>query len=191
MSQPRDRLLTAADLAALERHEIVAGELVQKASPSFSHGSVQIALGGLLLGFRGPGRAGRPGGWWLGSEVEVELAANEVYLPDIAGWRIARLPEPPRERPVRVAPDWVCEILSPSTASRDVGHKLRTYHRARVGHYWVAHPAEQLVQVHRWQEAGYRLVLAAGAGELVRAEPFDAIELDIGDVFGQPAREQE
>src|SRR5690554_788936 len=92
MSQPRDRLLSAADLAELEHHEIVGGELVRKASPSFSHGSVQIALGGLLLGFRGPpGRAGRPGGWWLGSEVEVELAANEVYLPDIVGWCVARV----------------------------------------------------------------------------------------------------
>jgi Uma2 family endonuclease len=111
-----------------------------------------------------------------------------VYLPDIAGWRIDRVPEPPDARPVRIAPDWVCEILSPSTAARDMGPKRLTYHHAKVGHYWVVHPAEQLLHVHRWGDEGYHLVLAANAGEIVRAEPFDAIEIAIADLFGLPPR---
>ncbi len=63
-----------------------------------------------------------------------------MYLPDIAGWRLACVSEQPRERPVSIAPDWVCEILSPSTASRDIDHKLHTYHGAHAGHYWVVEP---------------------------------------------------
>ena len=190
MGPPRGRALTAAALAQLERHEVVDGELVQKASPSFAHGAAQGRISFALGGFWGHGgAAGRPGGWWLGTEVEIELAPHDVYLPDVAGWRIDRVPEQPRERPVRIAPDWVCEILSPSTTSRDLGHKQRTYHRAQVGHYWVAEPTSQTMTVYRWHEAGYVLALAAGAGEIVRAEPFDSIALDIGDIFGLPPHE--
>ncbi len=190
MTQPRDRRRTAAALEALERHEIVGGELVQKASPTFAHGATQISIGVALGGFRGHGRPGHPGGWWLGAEVEIELAPQEVYLPDLAGWRIDRVPEPPRERPVRIAPDWVCEVLSPSTTGRDLGHKRRSYHLARVGHYWVVEPTSQTLTVYRWQEAGYLLAMSASAGEMARVEPFDVIELDIGDMFGLPPREQ-
>ena len=77
----------------------------------------------------------------------------------------------------------MCEILSPSTAGRDLGWKQRTCHRARVGHYWIVDPANHALIVYRWQDGGYMLILAAGAGEVVRAEPFDPIELDIGDIF--------
>lgn len=190
MTWARDGRLTAAALKELERHEIVGGELVQKASPTFAHGAAQISIGVALGGFRGHGRPGHPGGWWLGAEVEIELAPHEVYLPDIAGWRIDRMPEPPRERPVRVAPDWVCEILSPSTADRDRGHKQRMYHLARVRHYWVAEPASQKLTVYRWQEGNHAQVMSARAGEVARVEPFDAVALDIGDMFGAPARAQ-
>lgn len=73
-----------------------------------------------------------------------------------------------------------------STAGRDLGRKLQTYHRAHVGHYWVADPANQTLTIYRWQEVGYVIAMAASAGEVVRAEPFDGIELDIGDIFGLP-----
>jgi Uma2 family endonuclease len=188
MGTPRARgTATAADIHD-ERQEVVRGELVRKASPSLVHGDIQGAVYAMLFGFRGRGRAGTPGGWWLGTEVEIELETHEVYLPDVAGWRIERVPEQPRERPVRIAPDWVCEVLSPSTTGRDLGHKQRTYHRARVGHYWIVDPIEHVLSIYRWQENGYLLALVAGPEDIVRAEPFDAIELDAGDLFGQ-ARE--
>lgn len=185
MSNPRDRLLTAAALAELERHEIVGGELVQKASPSFRHGATQMRLGGVLRGFWS-GEPGGPGGWWIGSEVTIELAPHEVYQPDLAGWRSDRVSEIPDGVPVRLVPDWVCEILSPSTADRDLGHKLRTYHRAHVGHYWVIEPALQTLTVYRRQDAAYVPALSARAGEVVRAEPFDAVAIAVADIFGMP-----
>lgn len=200
MATPRQQgLATAADIADDERLEVIDGRIVSKdeidpdderRATTLIHGKVQHAVGLVLGGYSdGAGIAG-PGGWVFCNEVTIEFEPFEVYRPDIAGWRIDRLPEPLLETPVRVTPDWVCEILSPSTASRDVGRKLRTYHRARVSHYWLAypHPTNPLLQVYRWQEEGYLLVLAAGAGETVRAEPFDAIELDIARVIGWPGR---
>jgi Uma2 family endonuclease len=145
MATPHARgTATAADIVD-ERHEVIRGELVPKEAASFEHGSTQQALGAALDGFRGRARAGRPGGWWLGTEVEVELEAHEVYVPDVAGWRIDRVPEAPSGKPVRIAPDWVCEVLSPSTMRRDRGHKQRTYHRAGIGHYWLVEPIDGIL----------------------------------------------
>lgn len=175
-------MATAADIVD-DRQEVVQGELVRKASPSFEHSTTQNAVSGTLNGFRGRSHPGRLGGWWLGTEVEIELATHDVFEPDLAGWRIDRVPAQPLGRPVRIAPDWVCEVLSPSTMKRDLGHKLRTYHRARVAHYWIAEPIGDVLSVYRWQETGYLLVLSASPGDVVRAEPFDAIEITVADLF--------
>jgi Uma2 family endonuclease len=189
MSKPGGRRYTAEALAELLRHEVVGGELVQKASPSFRHGTTQSLISGTLGRFQESSRgADRLGGWWIGSEIEVELAPHEVYLPDVAGWRVERMPEPSDARPVRVAPDWVCEILSASTADRDTGHKQRVYHLARVRHYWVIEPASQTLTVYGWQEAGYLRAVTAGAADVVRAEPFDAMDLELAGLFVRPGR---
>jgi Uma2 family endonuclease len=87
---------------------------------------------------------------------------------------------------VRAAPDWVCATLSPSTASRDLGHKRRYYHLAHVGHYWVVDPERQLLEVFRWREQGYELAVSASAGETIGVEPFDTVSLDLADLFGHP-----
>ena len=178
---------TAVDLAALPpgtRAEVVAGEVVDKASPSFEHGDAQGVLVGLLAPFRrragGPG----PGGWWLGTEIEIELETHEVYVPDLVGWRRERVPERPTGRPIRTRPDWVCEILSPSTAARDLVSKHRTLHRCGVPHYWVIDPERETLTVQRWQEHGYLVVVTAGRSDVIHAEPFEATELRVGLLFG-------
>jgi Uma2 family endonuclease len=182
---------TAADLVGRERCEVIDGTVEPKAAPSFEHGDAQIVLGGLLGGYRGPGGGGRPGGWWLATEVEVELETHQVFLPDVAGWRRDRVPERPSGRPVRIRPDWICEILSPSTAARDLGAKLRTYHHAGLPHYWIVDPEHQTLTVHRWHAEGFLVVLTAARGELVRAEPFVELELPVGALFGdEPAAGQ-
>lgn len=180
---------TAADLFDLLRCEVVSGVVEEKASPSFEHGDAQGALVGVLNGsFRGRGGGGRPGGWWIATEVEVEFETHEIYLPDIVGWRRDRVPERPRGRPIRTRPDWVCEILSPSTADRDQGIKHRTLHRCGVQHYWIVDPEHETLTVHRWHQDGYLVVLTAGSSESIRAEPFDAIDLQVGLLFGaEPA----
>src|SRR4051812_20816417 len=107
------------------RAEIRNGELVEKANPSAEHADAQ---GSALVHLRGSyhRRAGgdKPGGWWILPEVEIELAPHEVYCPDIAGWRRDNTPERPSGLPVKPRPDWICEVLSPATASRDLVTKL-------------------------------------------------------------------
>jgi Uma2 family endonuclease len=176
---------TAADLVGLDRSEVIAGDVHEKAAPSAEHGSAQGALAGILWSrFHRRGGGSNPGGWWILTEVEIEFETHEVYVPDLAGWRREKLPQRPSGRPVLIRPDWVCEILSPSTARRDQVTKQRTFHRCGVGHYWIVDPEREVLVVQRWSADGYLVVLTAGKGETVRAEPFDAVELVVGELFG-------
>ncbi len=183
------RPATFEDLLALPGDpsvEIVGGEIVEKASPSAEHGDSQLGLGAWIRSHfnRRGGGGGGPGGWWILVEVDVELEAASFYRPDLSGWRRDRVPVKPSGRPVRLRPDWVCEILSKSNAATDLVTKFRTYHRCGVPHYWVADPENRTLTVHRWSEPGYLTVLTATQGEIVRAEPFDAVALPVGLLFG-------
>lgn len=188
MSLPAARLATVADLLAIPEaarfHEIVGGELIPKAMPSGPHGVAQLGVGGPLRAayHRRAGDRG-PGGWWITSEVDIAFEEHEVYRPDLSGWRRERLPAVPRETPITLRPDWIAEIISPSSASLDRVKKLRVYHRAGVPHYWLVDPAARSLEVLRWTADGYLLVLAAAQGDKVRAEPFGEVELELAELF--------
>ncbi len=176
---------TWADIAGRpeeERLEIIEGEIVRKAEPTFEHA---IAQGGLTSMLTPPYQWGRggSGGWWILPEVEIELDSKNVYRPDVTGWRRERVPLIPPERPVRILPDWIAEVLSKSNAEHDLGRKLFGYHRAGVSHYWILDPQNRTLTVHRHTPEGYLVVLVAHSKDKVRAEPFDAIELEIGLLF--------
>ena len=180
---------TLADYLAIpdeERfHEIIDGELVQKAQPTFAHGSAQGKLSVALDPFnrRSGGPPDRPGGWFIAPEVDI-LLEGAPLRPDVSGWRRDRLPVPHSDESfIRVTPDWICEVIS-SHRSRDTVKKKRIYHRNQVGHYWLLDPLAETLTVLRWQPGGYLDVLTAERGETVRAEPFDAIEIPIGIFFG-------
>ena len=179
---------TVADLLAMpaeERfHEVIDGELVEKATPTGEHGGTQAALVIRLGGPFGRRPGGRwPGGWWFATEVEIQLA-EDVCRPDVVAWRRERVPERPRGTPVLARPDWICEILSTHKRNDSV-RKKRIYHRHQVGHYWIVDPEEETLAVYRWHPDGYLEVLAAERGQRVRAEPFEAVELTVGVLFGQ------
>ncbi|MBK7194626.1 MAG: Uma2 family endonuclease [Myxococcales bacterium] len=185
---PSTQPATVADwLAQPEdaRLELIDGELIPKAAPTFEHGQAQvatiIAVGGPFA--RKPGGPDGPGGWWFGSEVDV-LLDGRGYRPDLAGWRRDRVPAMPRERPVTVRPEWLCEIVSESNRATDTIKKLRRYHQAGVPHYWILDQSARALTVYRHHADGYVIVLAAEAGERVRAEPFDAIELEVAALLG-------
>jgi Uma2 family endonuclease len=171
-------------------HELLAGEIVEKATPSAEHGDAQAGVVGAVRPAyqRRPG--GRwPGGWWIVTEVEVMLETGDLVRPDVLGWRRERVPERPTGGPVHIRPDWVCEVVSPSNANTDTVTKLRIYHRAGVPHYWLADSRDATLTVMRWSDAGYITVLRAERYEVVRPEPFDAIELAVGTLFGDDAPE--
>lgn len=184
----RSRKAVFADLEALGDDvsaEIIHGAIVEKASPTMEHGRSQL-MAGRVLGRRFDRRPGGrwPGGWWFGTEVDVEYETHELYRHDLVAWRRDRVPDCPRGRPIRVRPDWVCEMLSPSNEKRDLVDKLRVLHMASVPHYWIGNPEQKTLVVHRWDPKGYLIVLTATSGDVVRAEPFEAVELRIDVMFG-------
>jgi len=140
---PLPHLATFADLLAIPEeqrfHEVLDGEIVQKCMASGEHALGQTAAAAWLTTRFGrvPNGADRPGGWWLLAEVEVELSLHQVVRPDIAGWKRERMPERPRGYPLRLRPDWVCEVMADGDARRrddeDGGDRVREG-RARVGH---------------------------------------------------------
>ena len=189
MTDPAKALrATLADLLAIpeehRRHEVIDGVLVEKEAASGRHGGAQGRLFRRLGPYdRRPG--GRwPGGWWFATEVEVLFEDSQVLRPDIAGWRRERLAELPAEVPITVRPDWICEILS-KNRQNDLIKKKRVYHRHRVGHYWIIDPIEETLAVYRWQTDGFVEVLIADRSETVHAEPFDAIAVRVGVLFGE------
>ena len=187
MVAPARGSATFEDLLArddADRLEIIGGEIVEKAVPSPGHCFAEFNLVVAVSPFsRRPGSRG-PGGWWLVTEIHVGYPRGEIYCHDAAGWRRDRVPERPTEWPVRVRPDWVCEIVSPKHERHDLVVKPRVLHGAEVPHYWILDPDEKILLVHRWSPDGYTVVQRAAAGETIRAEPFDAIELRVGALFG-------
>ncbi|MBS2017650.1 MAG: Uma2 family endonuclease [Deltaproteobacteria bacterium] len=189
MSQPVRRPATAADFWRIpegERfHELYAGELVRKATPTGEHGDAQAGVVGAVRSpfQRRPGSGG-PGGWWIATEVEVELETGDVVRPDVVGWRRERAAERPTGTPVKIRPDWVCEVVSPENAKNDTVKKLRLYHQVAIPHYWLVDPRDATLTVMRWSADGYVTLMRAERGEIVRAEPFDAIALEVGTLFG-------
>ncbi|MCY1056602.1 Uma2 family endonuclease [Nannocystis sp. SCPEA4] len=186
---PAVQSATLADLLAVADekpyYELLDGELSQKSAPLFGHADTQFSIGEQIRKhFRGPPRDDAPGGWWIGGEVHVELAPRQVVVPDLVGWRIDRVPEPPTGFPVKIRPDWICEVISPSNPSRDTIRKLQIYHRAEIPHYWLADPQRQSLTVFRWQPEGYLVALAAEPPAQVCPEPFDAVEYSVAALLG-------
>ena len=166
------------------RLELIDGELVPKAAPSFAHGLAQASTAAALAGTFGRRASAGLGGWWLGTEIDLVLDGRG-YRPDLVGWRRDRIGEQPRERPVIARPDWLGEVVSESNRAIDTVVKLARYHQAGVPHYWILDHSARALTVYRHHADGYVTVLAAEAGERVRAEPFDAIELSLASLWAR------
>jgi Uma2 family endonuclease len=125
--------------------EILDGELFLSPRPAPRHAVASSRLG-FLIGGPFDQTGGGPGGWWILDEPELHLGEH-VVVPDLAGWRRERMPAIPEEAFFSLAPDWVCEVLSPSTARIDRGRKLRIYAAAGVAHAWFVNPLERTLEV--------------------------------------------
>ncbi len=180
MADPARRIATYDDLCALPDHvvgEIVDGELHVSPRPAPPHALASSALGSDVHQPFHRGRGG-PGGWWIVDEPELHLA-DDVLVPDLAGWRRDRLPRLPDTAWFDLAPDWVCEVLSSSTARHDRVAKLPRYAEAGVAHAWLVDPIAQTLEAYRRVERSWLLVGTFGGDAVVRAEPFDAVEIEL------------
>ena len=145
-------------------------------------------LGARLLGTYG-WDVGPPGGWWIFDEPELHLA-NDVLVPDLAGYRVERLPDVPDEAWFSLAPDWVCEVLSPGTGRHDRTRKLPIYARHGVDWAWLVDPGERTLEVLRRDGALWTVLSTHGDDDRVRAEPFPALEIDLLALWGERRKPQ-
>lgn len=180
------KLARYEDLLDLEediRAEIFGGTIVVSPSPRPRHSKSQRALGGFIGGpFDDDDGFGGPGGWWIFIEVDIELTVHDVVRPDLAGWRRARLPAPD-QRPLRVMPDWVCEVLSPSTAARDRVTKRQLYARHGIAHYWILDPVARTLEALALRDGVWTDAGTFDETATARIAPFEAIELPVGRLF--------
>ena len=177
---PLARPATYDDLLALPDHvvgEIVGGELHVSPRPGPRHAVTSSVLGGELGPPFHQGRGG-PGGWWILDQPELHLD-DDVLMPDLAGWRRTRMPAIPDTAWFSVAPDWVCEVLSPGTAQLDRHRKLQVYARVGVGHCWLIDPLARTLEVLQLDSARWTILAVHSGHEEVRVPPFTETTLSL------------
>jgi Uma2 family endonuclease len=161
--------------------EIIGGELVTQPRPAVRHARAASRLGMEIGGPFDRGKGG-PGGWVILDEPELHLK-GDVLVPDLAGWRRERMPEVPETAALDVPPDWVCEVLSPSTQGIDRVEKMTAYGRAAVSRVWLVDPGSQTLEVYRLEDGRWTVRASFRGQAPVRAEPFDEIELELGAIW--------
>lgn len=175
---------TYEDLLQVPEHlvaEIVNGRLVTHPRPAPRDLRASSRLGGELDGPFDQGRGG-PGGWWILDEPELRLGP-QVLVPDLAGWRRERMPKLPETAWFELAPDWVCEVMSPSTARIDRVEKLPIYAAAGVGHVWLIDPILQTLEAFALHEAQWLLLGVCEGADPVSLPPFDAVNFDLSGLW--------
>lgn len=179
MADPARQRATYQDLREVPDHlvaELINGDLVTSPRPAALHARAASSLGGELYNPFDRGKGG-PGGWIILDEPELHLRGN-VLVPDLAGWRRERMPELPDAAAFELAPDCVCEILSPSTASIDRADKMPIYLHDGVSYIWLVDPLLQTLEAFKLEASAYRLLGVWKGSAAVRIEPFEALELE-------------
>lgn len=161
--------------------ELVAGALHLQPRPASLHGLAGSSLGMEVGGPFQRGRGG-PGGWWIIDEPELHLG-EDVLVPDLGGWRRDRMPEYPVVPAFDLAPDWVCEILSPGTRQFDLTEKRTLYGEAGVPHLWFVDPDARALEAFENKDGSWMLITALKDDDPVSVPPFDAIEFPLSALW--------
>ncbi len=184
MAEPAQSRATYQDLLNVPGilvAELIHGQLIASPRPSPLHARAASSLGGELHGPFDRGRGG-PGGWIILDEPELHLG-GDVLVPDIAGWRRERMPALPQTSAFELAPDWVCEVLSPSTAALDRTSKVPVYAREVVEHVWLIDPLAQTLEALHLDGGSYRLIGAWSGDAVVHCEPFESLGIALTELW--------
>ena len=163
-----------------------SGIWLNDTGPSAEHSDARLGLAAALREHfhRPAGGTAAPGGWWILGQVELDLEDNEIIRPDLAGWRRERVPERPRGSPLQLRPDWLCHVIAGSSTYESAAQRMELVQRNGVPFYWVVDVERRTLTSHRLVGQSYALAIEATRWQLVRAEPFDAIEIRMGALFG-------
>ena len=185
MSSEAKKFATYKDLLNVPEHllaEIIAGELITSPRPGQRHILASSSLGEEITGPFQKGKGG-PGGWWILDEPEIHLQ-GDILVPDLAGWKKELLPNLSSSTAYfETAPQWICEVLSPSTAGVDRVKKLPIYAREKVDHVWLIDPIAKTLEVYLRQNDGWFLLHTFAGMGTIRAAPFEAVEMDLGSLW--------
>ncbi|AAU91622.1 conserved hypothetical protein [Methylococcus capsulatus str. Bath] len=184
MSRPAERLAEYRDLFELPEHvigEILNGQLITQPRPAPKHARASSIVGSELVGPYDQGRGG-PGGWWILDEPEMHLGPH-ILVPDLAGWRRERMPALPDEAYFALAPDWVCEVLSPGTARIDRVVKMPIYAAQGVQWLWLVEPDLHTLEVFRLLDGHWLLEGAWQEADEVHAPPFAELAFSLADLW--------
>ena len=169
------------DAPAHKVAEIINGTLHTHPRPAAPHARASSLLGFELIGPFDRGRGG-PGGWWIIDEPELHLG-EDILVPDLAGWRRERMPDYPDTAFFTLAPDWACEVLSPSTRRFDLQEKRPVYAREGVAHLWLIDPTDRTLEAFERHNGAWLLIATAKDDEPVSVRPFDAVTFNLGDLW--------
>ncbi len=161
--------------------ELIDGRLYTRSRPASRHAFAETALASILnppLHFS----RGGPGGWWILFEPELQLGEN-ILVPDLAGWRRQRMSQLPDIDETYIVPDWICEVLSPSTLSFDLGRKSDIYARAGVDYMWLVDPNTYSLEAFKLQGSDWELIDSLYGDVPVSLPPFEEISFDLGDLW--------
>ncbi len=163
--------------------EILNGQLHTQPRPSGPHALVESNLQIEVGGPFGKGRGG-PGGWWIIVEPELHFIRDaEVVVPDIAGWRRERMQLIPEGHRFEIVPDWICEVLSPSTESKDRQIKMPIYAHYGVSHAWLVDPKRRTLEAYGLSAGEWGTIAKAEGDQIVAIPPFEAIQLELGSLW--------
>jgi Uma2 family endonuclease len=163
--------------------EIINGELYTQPRPAGPHANATSVLGMEIGSAFHQGRGG-PGGWWITFEPELHFVRDvEVLVPDLAGWRRERLPRFPQDQRFEIVPDWVCEVLSPSTAQKDRIAKIPVYAHYGVGYLWLVDPLARTLEAYGLQDHQWSVTGLFKDADRVSVEPFRDITFSLADLW--------
>ena len=184
MVEPVQKLATYDDLVHLPDNlvgEIVTGVLHAHPRPAPKHALASSSLGADISVPYQLGKGG-PGGWWILDEPELHLD-QDVLVPDLAGWKKSKMPELPDTAWFEVVPDWVCEVLSPSTQRFDRAEKMPMYAQYGVQYCWLVDPIIQILEAYQLKKGKWVLLVTLDKDKIVSVAPFDATEFSLGDLW--------
>lgn len=165
--------------------QIINGMFHLQPRPAPSHAVASSGLGmrlGPPFGFG----SGGPGGWWILDEPELHFGTapdEDILVPDLAGWRRETLPTFPTGAFFTIAPDWVCEVLSPSTRQIDLGAKRDLYAREGVSHLWLVDPDARTLEAFALRDGHWVLIATLFEDAQVSVPPFEAVSFDLSDLW--------